>query len=65
MKSFVQVSENSDFTIYNLPWGVFSQNGASGRIGVAIGDQSKFIFFIKIDNFDVHFVISFFFQFWT
>ena len=47
MKSFVPVSENSDFTIYNLPWGVFSRNGASGRIGVAIGDQSKLNFTLQ------------------
>jgi len=41
MKSFVEVDQNSDFSIFNLPWGVFSTgNDQKRRIGVAIGDQS-------------------------
>ncbi|XP_048076344.1 fumarylacetoacetase isoform X1 [Ursus arctos] len=38
--SFVAVSEDSDFPIHNLPYGVFSTPGnPRPRIGVAIGDQ--------------------------
>ncbi|XP_034524769.1 fumarylacetoacetase [Ailuropoda melanoleuca] len=38
--SFVAVSEDSDFPIHNLPYGVFSTAGnPRPRIGVAIGDQ--------------------------
>ena len=32
-------SENTDFPIQNLPFGVFRRNGDVGRVGVAIGDQ--------------------------
>lgn len=39
MKSFVPISADSDFTIYNLPWGVFTHESGTGHIGVAIGDQ--------------------------
>lgn len=39
--SFVTVSENSDFPIQNLPYGIFRSKGSNGngRVGVAIGDQ--------------------------
>ncbi|CAD5233058.1 unnamed protein product [Bursaphelenchus xylophilus] len=38
--SFIEVPENSDFTIHNLPYGVFStKNSQQRRIGVAIGQQ--------------------------
>ena len=43
MKSFVPISADSDFTIYNLPWGVFTHESGTGHIGVAIGDQSKLL----------------------
>lgn len=33
------VESGSDFPIENLPYGVFSHQGAPGRIGVAIGDR--------------------------
>ena len=39
MKSWVEVSENSDFPIQNLPFGVFSTKTKSKRVGVAIGNQ--------------------------
>ena len=39
MKSWVQVSKNSDFTIYNLPFGVFKNKRLTPRIGIAIGDK--------------------------
>lgn len=39
LKSWVEVSENSDFPIQNLPFGVFSTKRKSKRVGVAIGNQ--------------------------
>ncbi|KAJ2057056.1 hypothetical protein GGI17_005862 [Coemansia sp. S146] len=37
--TFVSVSPLSDFPIQNLPFGVYSVNGESARVGVAIGDH--------------------------
>ncbi|EMP29179.1 Fumarylacetoacetase [Chelonia mydas] len=38
--SFIQIEENSDFPLQNLPYGVFStEEKPRHRIGVAIGDQ--------------------------
>ncbi|WP_200976314.1 fumarylacetoacetase [Echinicola sp. 20G] len=39
LKSWVQISKNADFTIYNLPFGVFKNKRLSPRIGIAIGDK--------------------------
>src|SRR5690554_37207 len=39
LKTWVQVPANSDFTIYNLPFGVFKNKRLSPRVGVAIGDK--------------------------
>lgn len=39
METWVEVSKSSDFTIYNLPFGVFKNKRLSPRIGVAIGDK--------------------------
>ena len=39
LNSFIEVSPQSDFTIHNLPYGVFSRANESERqVGVAIGD---------------------------
>lgn len=38
-KTFVPVERNSDFSIYNLPYGIFSSDSLSPRVGVAIGNQ--------------------------
>lgn len=38
MASWVPVPDRSDFTLDNLPYGVFSTEGSLPRIGVAIGD---------------------------
>lgn len=38
LTSWVEVPENSDFPIQNLPFGIFRHDGKSPRIGVAIGD---------------------------
>ncbi|KAJ2548167.1 hypothetical protein EV175_004927, partial [Coemansia sp. RSA 1933] len=37
--SFVKVAPESDFSVMNLPFGVFSVDGGSPNVGVAIGDQ--------------------------
>jgi fumarylacetoacetase len=39
LKTWVEIPENSDFTIYNLPYGVFQLEGKKPRVGVAIGEQ--------------------------
>lgn len=39
MNTWVEIPKNSDFTIYNLPFGVFKNKKLSPRIGVAIGDK--------------------------
>lgn len=39
LKSWINVSENSDFPIQNLPFGIFSLEGETPRVGVAIGTQ--------------------------
>ncbi|WP_186756572.1 fumarylacetoacetase [Echinicola salinicaeni] len=39
MSSWVQVPEKSDFTIYNLPYGVFKNKRLTPRAGIAIGDK--------------------------
>ncbi|KAK7912779.1 hypothetical protein WMY93_012990 [Mugilogobius chulae] len=46
--SFIQVSPDSDFSIHNLPYGVFSTaDNPRHRIGVAIGDQILILGVIK------------------
>lgn len=39
MKTWVPVKDKSDFTIYNIPFGIFSTNSLSPRIGIAIGEM--------------------------
>jgi len=39
MKTWIHIPENSDFTIYNIPFGIFSVDGKKLSVGVAIGDQ--------------------------
>lgn len=39
LTSFLEIDSQSDFTIHNLPYGIFSEsNPAHKRVGVAIGD---------------------------
>jgi fumarylacetoacetase len=38
MPSWIPVADDSDFSLFNLPYGVFSNIEAVPRIGVAIGD---------------------------
>lgn len=39
LKTWVSVPHNSDFSIYNLPFGIFSVNDDQPRAGIAIGAQ--------------------------
>ncbi|MEM9917725.1 MAG: fumarylacetoacetase [Bacteroidota bacterium] len=39
LKSWIPVAENADFSIHNLPYGIFSVGRQRPRLGVAIGDQ--------------------------
>lgn len=39
LKSWVDIPANSDFSIHNLPFGIYSDKTRSKRVGVAIGDQ--------------------------
>lgn len=39
MNTWVNIPENSDFTIHNLPFGIFSVEGTDKRAGVAIGEH--------------------------
>lgn len=36
---WIQIPENSDFSIHNIPFGIFSDSNNTKRIGVAIGDS--------------------------
>ena len=38
MKSWLNIPLKSDFSIHNLPFGIFSTNEKNKRIGVAVGD---------------------------
>ena len=39
MNTWIDVPKNSDFSIYNLPFGIFSTNKNSKRVGIAIGNN--------------------------
>ena len=39
MNTWIEVPNNTDFSIYNLPFGIFSKKGTSKRVGVAIGNK--------------------------
>ena len=39
MKSWVDIPKNSDFSIYNIPFGIFSVKNSKKRVGLAIGDM--------------------------
>ncbi|MEQ9264540.1 MAG: fumarylacetoacetase [Balneolaceae bacterium] len=38
LNPWVEIPTNSDFSIHNLPFGIFSTKGLTPRVGVAIGD---------------------------
>jgi len=39
MKSWINIDADSDFSIHNIPFGIFSVNGGGARMGTAIGDK--------------------------
>ena len=39
LKSWIEIEENSDFPIQNLPFGIYSTKKKSKRVGVAIGNK--------------------------
>ena len=39
MQSWIKIDQQSDFSIYNIPFGIFSESDHIKRVGVAIGDQ--------------------------
>lgn len=39
LNSWLPISADSDFSIYNLPFGIFSNLKSSHRVGIAIGDK--------------------------
>lgn len=39
IETWVDIPSNSDFSIYNLPFGIFSAKGKTKRVGIAIGNQ--------------------------
>jgi fumarylacetoacetase len=38
LKTWLEISPDSDFSIYNLPFGIFSEKKGPKKVGVAIGD---------------------------
>ena len=51
LKSWVQVPSSSDFPIQNLPFGIFSTEKKSKRVGVAIGDS--ILDLVEIESLDL------------
>ena len=39
MQSWIKIDKKSDFSIYNLPFGIFSESDTVKRVGMAIGDK--------------------------
>ncbi len=39
MNTWLDIPRNSDFSVHNLPYGIFSTSSRRPRVGVAIGDQ--------------------------
>ena len=39
MHSWIKIDKHSDFSIYNLPFGIFSETDNVKRVGVAIGNE--------------------------
>lgn len=56
LKSWIEVEENSDFPIQNLPFGIFKTNSKTPRVGVAVGTKIIDLLelskagFIKVDK---------------
>ena len=39
MKTWVSIPNQSDFTIYNIPYGIYSTDSTKPRVCIAIGNQ--------------------------
>ena len=39
MKTWISIPNQSDFTIYNIPFGIYSTAKTKPRVCIAIGDQ--------------------------
>ena len=39
METWIDISKNSDFSIHNIPFGIFSTKDSKKRVGTAIGDM--------------------------
>ncbi len=50
MASWLPIKEDSDFSLRNLPYGVFSINGSPPQIGVAIGEWVLDLKFLAQDH---------------
>ena len=51
MSTWVDVPEESDFTIHNLPYGIFSSGDGVKKVGIAIGDQVLDLNFLHSNGF--------------
>jgi len=50
LSTWVDVPEESDFTIYNLPYGIYSVEGGDRRAGIAIGNQVLDLNYLQENN---------------
>ena len=50
LNSWILIPKNSDFSIYNLPFGIFSTSDRSPRVGIAIGDQIVDMYALKSEG---------------
>ena len=39
METWIDIPKNSDFSIHNIPFGIFSTKDSKKRVGIAIGDM--------------------------
>ena len=39
METWIDIPKNSDFSIYNIPFGIFSTKNLKNRVGIAIGEM--------------------------
>ena len=39
MKSWINYNNECDFSIYNIPFGIYSKNGGNKRVASIIGDK--------------------------
>ena len=51
LESWVNIPNHSDFTIYNLPYGIFQTADRSPRVGIAIGTQILDLYALSELNF--------------